>query len=161
MPVFPVILLTFADRSCMLFLKLPTSLGSFRSLPADLEEDTCSGNPAKMSLGFPLAGVCLNLAISKVASSVPGGLCISIVRVRARARGGAGRSAGSAGGGGGAEAASGSSYPAWSSKKEECCGEIVAELVGTALGSYATSEAAGGMKGFSAINHLRCLLRLF
>jgi hypothetical protein len=114
-----------------------------------------------MSLGCPLAGVPLSLAISEVAPSVSGGLCISTVLVRVRARVGMGRVTGAAGGGGGAETDSASLYSVPSSKNEVCWCEMVAELVGTASGSYATSDMAGGRKGFSASNHLICLLRLF
>jgi len=121
-------------RSC-LFLAGRSSALSLLLVLAPVKEVECSGNPANTSLGFPLAGVPLSLAIPEVATSVPGGLCISMVVVRERARGGIGWAVGGAGGGDGAEAGSGSLCSAWSSKKEEFCEKIVAELDETASGS--------------------------
>jgi hypothetical protein len=117
--VEPVSFLTLAEESCRLLLEPPASLGSLRSLLLGFEEEAYSGSPAIISLGFPLAGVFLSLAISEATSSASGGLCMSMVLVRARAWGGAGRATGSAGGGGGAEAGSGSLYSMSSSKNEE------------------------------------------
>lgn len=82
---------------------------------------------------------------------------MSIVFVRVRVGGGSDRTEG--GTGGGALAGTRSLLVVGSTKNDEGC-ESVAELVG-ASGSYATSEVADGMKGFSDNSHVMCALRLF
>jgi hypothetical protein len=119
--------------------------------------DAYWGMPANTSLGFPPPGVARSLAMSKSLFSTAGGLCMSTVFVRVAVRGGGGWATGSASGGAGA--AAGSLLTEGSIEKDEGC-ESVAELAG-ASGSYATSEAAHGMKGCSDNSHWRCFLRLF